>query len=709
MPNEPTQENTPGDPSPGSDETHEKKFRLGVPRLKRGNNKLPGYNKTKLPGWNGRNGLWTWILFGVAVILLVSIYSRPDFASKEIEMSDFKEKIRSGEIKKVIIAPNVYKGFTRDLPEKPNALSHAPITYYVTVPLPLDDQSLITLMDEKKIHYEAENVALKNLFWHWVLPFVVLLLIWRLLFSRAFRMGPGAGIMSFGKNRARLVVDDSKKVTFDDVAGVEEAKDELIEIIEFLKTPQKFRAIGGKIPKGILLVGPPGTGKTLLARAVAGEAGVPFFSLSGSEFVEMFVGVGAARVRDLFAQAVEKSPCIIFIDELDAIGKVRSAVSPLGGHDEREQTLNQLLVEMDGFDTRTGVIIMAATNRPETLDPALLRAGRFDRQVLVDRPDIKGREAILKIHCKNVKVAPGVDLKIVAARTPGFVGADLANVVNEAALLAVRKGKPIVEISDFDDAIDRVVAGLQKKTRLINTKEKKIVAHHEMGHALVTYFNEGADPVHKISVIPRGFGALGFTMALPKEDRYLMTRDELITRIDILLGGRVAEEVMFGEVSTGAQDDLQKATDIAKRMIMEYGMSRDCGQRTFSGERSSFIQSASGPMSFGKEYSEATAEKIDREIDQMLDDSYSRVKRLIQSKKELLAHIAAILSEKEVIEGKELVELVQNFENGTPLPPKTPSRESEVKSGEGGTGEGEPLPEVGDPGAGHSPPHEVHF
>ena len=573
----------------------EKKFRLNVPRLK-GNSKAP-YGKGKLPNWSTRNSLWTWILFGIAVILLVSVYSRPDFASKEVAYSDFKAKIKSGEIKRVSVSQTLLKGFTEEAAAEKQAslASRAPVTFYVTIPV--DDPKLVELMEEKNVQFESENVALKNVFWHWILPFVLLMLVWRVLFSRAFKMGPGAGLMSFGKNRARLVVDDSKKVTFEDVAGVEEAKEELTEIIDFLKTPQKFRSIGGKIPKGILLVGPPGTGKTLLAKAVAGEAGVPFFSLSGSEFVEMFVGVGAARVRDLFAQAVEKSPCIIFIDELDAIGKVRSAVSPMGGHDEREQTLNQLLVEMDGFDTRTGVIIMAATNRPETLDPALLRAGRFDRQVLVDRPDITGREAILKIHSRNVKLSPTLDIHIVAARTPGFVGADLANVVNEAALLAVRKNKTVVDQSDFEDAIDRVVAGLQKKTRLINQKEKAIVARHEMGHALVTYFTPDTDPVHKISVIPRGFGALGFTMSLPKEDRYLMTKSELLSRIDVLLGGRVAEETCFNEISTGAQDDLQKATDIAKRMVMEYGMSGDFGQRTFSPERSTFLQSPMGPMS----------------------------------------------------------------------------------------------------------------
>ncbi len=669
--------NPPQGAPEGAPESADKKFKLGVPSFKKTAGKPSQYPKKPQPGWPGRNGLWTWILFGVALILLLSIWMRPEFTPQAISFDQFRSKISSGEIKRVIVSDEKYSGYKQETPEKQTLNAKPSAIFYTAIAKDTFDPELIKLMDEKGIKYEAENTMFRTVTRVLIFSFVLMLLAWRLLFSRAFRMGPGAGIMSFGKNRARLVVDDSKKVTFDDVAGVEEAKDELCEIIEFLKTPQKFRAIGGKIPKGILLVGPPGTGKTLLARAVAGEAGVPFFSLSGSEFVEMFVGVGAARVRDLFAQAMEKSPCIIFIDELDAIGKVRSAVSPMGGHDEREQTLNQLLVEMDGFDTRTGVIIMAATNRPETLDPALLRAGRFDRQVLVDRPDIKGREAILKIHARNVKMAPTVDMKVVAARTPGFVGADLANVVNEAALLAVRKGKPAVELTDFDDAVERVIAGLQKKTRLINVKEKKIVAHHEMGHALVTYFTVGADPVHKISVIPRGFGALGFTLALPKEDRYLMTKDELIARIDILLGGRVAEEVAFNEISTGASDDLNKATDIAKRMVMEYGMSRNCGQRTFASERSSFIQSPSGPMSTGKEFSESTAEKIDQEIQMILDESYQRVTRLIVAKIGLLKHIAAILSEKEVIEGKELVDLVEAYEN-----PKS----GEDASGSGGNG-----------------------
>lgn len=618
----------------------------------------------KLPNWSSRNGLWSWILFGVGLILLVSVYSKPDFAAKEIPYSDFRTKIKSGEIKRVVLSQGLIKGFSEQAsPEKNKSSSLAwtqpPSALYVSIPV--EDPQLLSLLEEKGVRYEQENVALKNIFLHWVLPFLVLLVLWRLVFARAFKMGPGAGLMSFGKNKAKLVSEDSKKVLFSDVAGCDEAKEELSEIIDFLKTPQKFRSIGGKIPKGILLVGPPGTGKTLLAKAVAGEAGVPFFSLSGSEFVEMFVGVGAARVRDLFGQAIEKSPCIVFIDELDAIGKTRSSVSPMGGHDEREQTLNQLLVEMDGFDSRSGVIIMAATNRPETLDPALMRAGRFDRQVVVDKPDIKGREEILKIHSKNVKLAESVELKTVAARTPGFVGADLANVVNEAALLAVRKNKTLVDLSDFEDAVDRVVAGLQKKNRVMSVLEKKIVAFHEMGHALVAHFSKGADPVHKVSVIPRGFGALGFTMTLPKEDRYLMTRSELLTRIDILYGGRVAEEIVFNEISTGAQDDIQKATDIAKRMVMEYGMSDSCGQRSFSTERATFIQSPSG-LSAAREYSETIAEKIDLEIGLILKESYQRVQFLLLSKRELLNALAQLLMEKEVVEGKELEAVIGEFE-----------------------------------------------
>src|SRR5690606_12081729 len=403
----------------------------------------------------------------------------------------------------------------------------------------------------------------------WLLPLGLLVLFWVWMLRR---MNPTQGVLTVGKSRAKIVGEEGTGITFDDVAGVDEAKLETVEIVEFLQNPEKFASLGAKIAKGVLLVGPPGTGKTLLARAVAGEAGVTFFSISGAEFVEMFVGVGAARVRDLFAQAKAQAPCIIFIDELDALGKARGAGGLIGGHDEREQTLNQLLVEMDGFDPRIGVIIMAATNRPEILDPALLRPGRFDRQVLVDRPDLAGRLAILKIHAEGIVLGPDVDLERRARRTPGFVGADLANLLNEAALLTARRNKEAVGMEEIDDAIDRIIAGLEKKNRLINSRERKIVAYHEAGHAIVAERVPTADPVHKISIIPRGVAALGYTQQLPTEDRYLLTKQELMDRIAVLLGGRVAEEIVFDEISTGAGNDLERVTDLARRMVMEYGM-----------------------------------------------------------------------------------------------------------------------------------------
>jgi len=436
-------------------------------------------------------------------------------------------------------------------------------------------------------------------------------------------------VLSFGKARAKIYAEKDVNVTFDDVAGIDEAKRELQEVVEYLQNPEKFVRLGAKIPKGVLLVGPPGTGKTLLARAVAGEAGVPFFSMSGSDFVEMFVGVGAARVRDLFSQAKANAPCIIFIDELDALGKARG-INPLGSHDEREQTLNQLLVEMDGFDSSSGVIIMAATNRPEILDPALLRPGRFDRHIAIDRPDIKGREAILNIHAKKIKLCDDVDLKKIAAMTPGFVGADLANLVNEAALMAARREADCVNMKDFQEALDRIIAGLEKKNRAINPKEKEIVAYHEAGHALVAMAVPNADPVNKVSIIPRGIGALGYTQQMPTEDRYLLTRQELIDRVSVLLGGRVAEELVFGDVSTGAMNDLQRATDIVKRMITEYGMSEKLGPLTFRREpRSLFLQTeAASSFLTERDFSEKTAEMIDEEMKQLIDScsnsKYSR-------------------------------------------------------------------------------------
>src|SRR4029453_6059458 len=454
-----------------------------------------------------------------------------------------------------------------------------------------------------------------------------------------------------GRSKHKIFDRKELKTTFGDVAGVDEAKAELVEIVDFLRNPKKYQRLGGRIPKGVLLVGPPGTGKTLLARAVAGEADVPFFTLSGSEFVEMFVGVGAARVRDLFEQAKDKAPCIIFIDELDGIGKARGG-SPgfIGGHDEREQTLNQLLAEMDGFDPSKGVIIMAATNRPEVLDQALLRPGRFDRQVVVDKPDVRGREAILRLHARAVVLAPGVDLGVIAARTPGFAGADLANIVNEAALLAARKEKNAVEMADFEEAIDRVVAGLEKRSRVLSEKERDIVAHHEMGHALVAFNVAHADPVHKITIIPRGVAALGMTYQLPTEDRFLLTRSELDDRIAVLLGGRVAEELVYGEVSTGAHNDLERSTELARLMVAKYGMSERVGLATY-GERQSLFLQGTG-IGGEREYSEATARTIDEEVRALLERTHDRVRGMLTTKKAVLVAAAQELKRTETLEGE---------------------------------------------------------
>jgi cell division protease FtsH len=467
--------------------------------------------------------------------------------------------------------------------------------------------------------------------------------------------GRQPGFMTLGKNKAKIYMQEDIDISFDDVAGVEEAKQELMEVVEFLKEPGKFTELGGKIPRGTLLVGPPGTGKTMLAKAVAGESGVPFFSMSGSEFVEMFVGLGAARVRDLFEQAKQKAPCIIFIDELDALGKARGFATA-GGHDEREQTLNQLLVEMDGFDPNIGVILLAATNRPEILDPALLRPGRFDRNILVDRPDKKGREEILKVHLKDIKAEEDLDVGRLAAMTPGMVGADLANLVNEAALLAVRRNKKKAGMSEFEEAVERVVAGLEKKNRLINPKERKIVAYHEMGHAIVALSLPGTDPVQKVSIIPRGIAALGYTMQTPTEDRYLMSKTELLNKIATLLGGRAAEETVFEDISTGAHNDLARATDIARSMVKEYGMSAKVGQVYFAREKRN--QFLNFPMEGAVEYSEATAELIDNEVREIINHQYSNAIEIIREKKEFLKKGSEMLLEKEKIDGEELKALM---------------------------------------------------
>jgi cell division protease FtsH len=532
-------------------------------------------------------------------------------------------------------------------PEKPSV--EAKDFYTIRV----EDPGLVKELEEKGIKFvgTAETSWLGNLL-IWMFPLLLLFFLFRIFYQR---MGPPQGLLSVGRSKAKLYVQDETKTTFDDVAGVDEAKEELQEVVEFLRNPQKFQMLGGKIPKGVLLVGPPGTGKTLLARAVAGEAKVPFFSISGSEFVEMFVGVGAARVRDLFQQAMARAPCIVFIDELDALGKARG-ISPSVSHDEREQTLNQLLAEMDGFDPRKGVIIVAATNRPEILDSALLRPGRFDRQVLVDRPDVRGREAILQVHGKNVKLSPRVDLKIIAARTPGFAGADLANVINEAALLAARRNKDEVEMADLDEAIDRVLAGLEKKARVISAKEKEIVAYHESGHALVASSLPQTDPVHKVSIIPRGIAALGYTLQLPTEDRYLLTRSELLERLTVLLGGRCAEELIFQEVSTGAQDDLLKATDMARRMVAAYGMSERLGPVSFEQHRRPlFLPESLPPV---RDYAEETARAIDEEVKVLLEEACERARIILWEKQEGLHRLAKLLLDQEVIEGAELREIL---------------------------------------------------
>jgi len=583
-----------------------------------------------------------YIIFVFFMMILIQIFIIqlifPSVKTEQIPYSTFKQLVRENRIKSVIIGENIIKAFPK---------GEEKIKLFITTPV--DDPELIKELDKYKVEYTGvyESPWAKEVF-SWVLPLVLFFFIWAFFFRK---IGPGTGVMTFGKSGAKLYAETDVKVTFEDVAGVDEAKEELKEIVEFLKAPQRFQQLGGKLPKGVLLVGPPGTGKTLLARAVAGEAKVPFFYISGSSFVEMFVGVGAARVRDLFTQAMEKAPCIVFIDELDAVGKARGLGPSI--NDEREQTLNQLLVEMDGFDTKRGVIIMAATNRPEILDPALLRPGRFDRQILVDRPDIKGREEILKIHTKKVKLGKDVDLKVIAGRTAGFVGADLANVVNEAALLAARKGKQEVGMEEFEEAIDRILAGLEKKNRIINKKEREIVACHESGHAIVAESLPTAERVHRVSIIPRGISALGYTLQLPTEDRYLMTKGELIEKLCVLLGGRAAEEIVFKEISTGAQNDLQRATDIARKMVVNYGMSEALGPITFGRGGDLTFLKTDGLMN-RSEYSEKTAIEIDEEVKRIINQAYQKAKDILERKKDKLHKLSSLLLEKEVLEGDEL-------------------------------------------------------
>jgi cell division protease FtsH len=597
----------------------------------------------------------------------------------ELPMSKFLDLLRADKIERVSLTEREIRGVAKPgaLPAPPSATSDRlrrllgsddDVRVFTVTRIPgVDEQRLVAELEEHHVEFAGriETTFWKDLLFGWVIPLAVMIGIWMFLMRRVG--GGPTQALSFGRSRHKIYDRKELKTTFADVAGVDESKAELVEIVDFLKNPKKYQRLGGRIPKGVLLVGQPGTGKTLLARAVAGEADVPFFTLSGSEFVEMFVGVGAARVRDLFEQAKDKAPCIIFIDELDAIGKSRAgATGFLGGHDEREQTLNQLLAEMDGFDSSKGVIIMAATNRPEVLDAALLRPGRFDRQVVVDKPDLRGREAILRLHARAVVLAPNVQLGVIAARTPGFAGADLANIVNEAALLAARKEKNAVEMADFEEAIDRVVAGLEKRSRVLSEKERDIVAHHEMGHALVAASVTYADPVHKVTIIPRGVAALGMTYQLPTEDRFLLTRGEIEDRLAVLLGGRVAEELVYGEISTGAHNDLERATELSRLMVMKYGMSERIGLATFGDPAPMFLKGQRGMWGGEREYSEETARVIDEEVRGILDRTHDRVRGILTTKKAMLISAAAELKRTETLEGERLQRVLagEGLENG---------------------------------------------
>jgi cell division protease FtsH len=634
-----------------SDGSDDKNNNSGGPQLPFGGPKLPDLKPF---------GGWKFLVIYIIILFIGISFFNYVFLNKmnpAIDFSEFKTLIASGEIKRVEMTESYFIGYTslskqQSAPSRFSRSSYGPSQDRVYRTVSIYDENFITFMDDHGVAYGAvsrEGNAVLGFIFSWVLPIAFFVLIWRFLFKRLGNFG--GNVLSVGQNRAVIVAEGDIITRFHDVAGVDEAKEELVEVVDFLKSPQKYKEIGGKIPKGVLLVGPPGTGKTLLARAVAGEAGVSFFRMSGADFVEMFVGVGAARVRDLFKQARGKAPCIIFIDELDAIGKSR--INNIGGgNDEREQTLNQLLVEMDGFDGTSGLIILAATNRPDVLDPALLRPGRFDRQVLVDRPDLKGREAILLIHSKPVRLDPAVDLEIVARVTSGFSGADLANIVNEAALLAVRAGRKMVTQRDFDEAIEKTVAGLQKKTRVLKQEERRLTAYHEAGHALVAAFTPNADPVQKISIIPRGF-ALGYTLQLPLEDRFTITRSDLLGRIDILLGGRIAEEMISGEYSTGAASDLTKATDIARKMITDYGMSERFRNVALTSRGMSMTGEEKQEPSFQREYAESTQQYVDEEIARIIEGEYVKATRILQEKRGILDSVAASLLEKETLDEKE--------------------------------------------------------
>jgi cell division protease FtsH len=614
---------------------------------------------------DSRRARFSIIYFVVAFLVVLALFNLLNYQQTEqIPYSELRSRIAAGHVAEVVVSPDMLRATAVDSLVRRGA----PATW--TAIRVTGDEELVPLLEEAGITYTGTRQSWLGQALIWMLPIGILILFWIWMLRR---MNPTQGVMTVGKNRARIVGEEGTGVTFADVAGADEAKQELVEVVDFLKTPEKFARLGARIPKGVLLVGPPGTGKTLLARAVAGEAGVTFFSISGSEFVEMFVGVGAARVRDLFEQAKANAPCIVFIDELDALGKARGAGGVMGGHDEREQTLNQLLVEMDGFGPRSGVVIMAATNRPEILDSALLRPGRFDRQVVVDRPDRQGREAILAVHAETIELGEDVDLGVIARRTPGFVGADLANLLNEAALLAARRDRDAVAMADLDEAIDRVVAGLEKKNRLIQDRERETVAYHEAGHALVAERMATADPVHKISIIPRGVAALGYTQQLPTDERYLMRRQELLDRICVLLGGRAAEQLVYQEISTGAANDLERASDMARRMVIEFGMSERIGPVALErARRPTFLDTQDGGGGGGM--SEDTARVVDAEVRRILTEELDRAYRTLEQDRRLLEDITQRLLEKEVIDREELRELMG-------LPPEPPHGQEKPEVG----------------------------
>ena len=597
-----------------------------------------------------------YILIFLAVMYVVQMFLSPK--AEELSYSQFRLYLKNGYISDCTVGSNLIRGHYKKVSaegDKEEKVAFATV--------PIHDMELVNELESQKVRFKGavENNFLKNVLMWWVFPFGIMALGWFFLFRKVG--GMGSPFMSFGKAKIKLYSDNgTQKTTFIDVAGCDEAKEELKEIIDFLSYPERFQKLGGKIPKGVLLIGPPGTGKTLLARAVAGEAGVPFFSISGSDFVEMFVGMGAARVRDMFEQAKEKAPCIVFIDEIDSVGRQRGTGLG-GGHDEREQTLNQLLAEMDGFNSQKGVIIVAATNRPDVLDSALLRPGRFDRQITVDRPDLIGREAVLAVHAKSVKLASDVSLKVIAKRTPGFSGADLANVINEAALLAARHDKNFVGMEELESSIDRVIAGPERKSRIMSDVEKKTVAFHESGHTLVAALLPNTDPVHKVSIIPRGTAALGYTMQLPMEDKYLTSESEILDTLCVLLGGRAAEELVLHEISTGAQNDLEKASQLARNYVCRFGMSKRLGPQTFGRQ--------SGNIFLGhdlvqeKEYSEKTAVVIDEEVTHVIMESYKKANKLLNDNKGKLELLAKKLEEEEILEGEQILELL-NIEKKRP-------------------------------------------